>query len=73
LLEEGKVDYFIYSAYAGRKMISEANLSDIEEAAIVSNQLFYMGISKKSPYAKHMGDINSSLEKLIVNQKILKS
>lgn len=73
LLEEGKVDYFIYSAYAGRKMISEANLSDLEEAAIVSNQLFYMGISKKSPYAKYMNEINASLEKLIANQKIPKS
>jgi len=70
LLKEEKVDYFIYSAYAGRKVISEANLTGFDEAAIVSNQLFYIGISKKSPYAKHMGEINASLEKLTADKKI---
>lgn len=73
LLNEEKVDYFIYSAYAGRKVLSEENLSGFEEAAIVSDQLFYMGISKKSPYAKYMGEINASLEKLIAEGKIPKS
>lgn len=70
LLKEERADYFIYSAYAGRKVITESNLSTFEESAIVSNQLFYMGISKKSPYAKYMNNINSSLEKLIADKKI---
>ena len=70
LLKEGKADYFIYSAYAGRKVIAESGLSGLEESEVVSNQLFYIGVSKKSPCAKYMNEINSSLEKLIAENKI---
>ncbi|MDD5696588.1 MAG: transporter substrate-binding domain-containing protein [Candidatus Pacebacteria bacterium] len=70
LLKQGKVDYFIYSAYAGRKVIAELNLSGLEESEVISNQLFYIGVSKRSPYAQHMDDINSSLKRLIENNQI---
>jgi polar amino acid transport system substrate-binding protein len=70
LLETGKVDYFIYSAYAGRSVINESHLSRFEESRVVSNQLFYIGVSKKSPFAKEMKNINASLERLIKEGKI---
>jgi ABC-type amino acid transport substrate-binding protein len=66
LLEEGKADYFIYSTYAGRKVIAESKLSGFKESATVSNQLFYVAFSKNSPYVKNidMNKVNASLEKL---------
>jgi polar amino acid transport system substrate-binding protein len=70
LLQKEKVDYFIYSMYAGRKVIAESVLSGLKESTIVSNQLFYIGVSKKSLYGKYMEEINSSLQKLITNNKI---
>ncbi|MDD5569130.1 MAG: transporter substrate-binding domain-containing protein [Candidatus Pacebacteria bacterium] len=70
LLQEGKADYFIYSMYAGRTVINELNLSGFKESGIVSNQSFYIGVSKKSPYAKYMRNINASLERLIAENKI---
>jgi len=70
LLKEEKADYFIYSLYAGRKVIAESKLAGFEESNVVSNQLFYIGVSKKSSYAKYMNEINSSLKKLIAENKI---
>jgi polar amino acid transport system substrate-binding protein len=70
LLKQGKADYFIYSAYAGRKVIAESNLSGLEESEVISNQLFYIGVSKRSPYAQHMDDINASLKKLVESNQI---
>ena len=70
LLGEGKADYFIYSAYSGRSIIKESNLSGFEESGVVSEELFYIGISKKSPLAKEMPRINASLEKMIKEGKI---
>lgn len=72
LLKEEKADYFIYSSLAGRKTIDELKLSGFEESGVVSYQLFYIGISKKSPYAKYMPLINSSLEKFIQSNGIIK-
>ena len=73
LLREGKADYFIYSLYAGRKVLNETGASGFEESGVISNQLFYIGVSKKSPYANYMKEINASLEKLIANNKIPKN
>jgi len=72
LLKEEKADYFIYSLLAGRKVIDELKLSGFEESGTVSSQFFYIGISKKSPYAKYMPLINSSLEKFIQSNGIVK-
>lgn len=70
LVKDGKADYFIYSLYAGRKVINQDTLTGLVESNVVSSQPFYIGISKKSPYAKYMKEINASLEKLIAEKKI---
>jgi len=72
LLQEGKADYFIYSLYAGQKVINELSFTGIEESSVVSSQPFYIGISKKSPYAKYLNEINASLQKMIDENKIPK-
>lgn len=69
-LQKGEVDYFIYSLYAGQKLINELSLTWLEESSIVSSQPFYIGISKKSPYIKYIPQINASLEKMITENKI---
>ena len=71
-LKDGKEDYFIYSLYAGRRVIEEWAFTGIEESSVVSNQPFYIGISKKSPYAKNMNEINASLQKMIDGNMIPK-
>jgi polar amino acid transport system substrate-binding protein len=71
LLQEGKADYFIYSAYAGERVIAEENLSGFEESKIVSSQPFYIGVSKKSKYAGRMSEINAALDKQLVEHKFL--
>jgi polar amino acid transport system substrate-binding protein len=70
LLDKGEADYFLYSAYAGRRVIEESNLSGFEEAGIASNQLFYIAVSKKLPCDKYMNSINLSLQKMISENKI---
>jgi ABC-type amino acid transport substrate-binding protein len=71
-LQKGKIDYFMYSLYAGKKVINELSLTGIEESSVVSSQPFYIGISKKSPYAKYIKEINASLQKMIDENKIPK-
>ena len=71
-LKEGRAEYFMYSLYAGQKVINELSLTGIEESSVVSNQPFYIGISKKSPYAKNMNEINVSLQKMIDGNMIPK-
>ena len=63
MLKSGEADYFLYSAYAGRALIARENLSGFEESKTISEQLFYVGVSKKSPYANRMDAINASLRK----------
>jgi polar amino acid transport system substrate-binding protein len=68
-LDNGR-DYFIYSKYAGERVIAETNLSGFEESGIVSSQPFYIGVSKKSKYADRMDEINANLDKLIAEHGI---
>ncbi len=65
MLREGKVDYFIYSASAGRKVIKEYNLSGFKESGTVATQAFHIAVSKKSPYAADMDKINDALRGMI--------
>lgn len=65
MIKEGKADYFLYSAYAGKAIIAEKNISGIKESGTISEQPFYMAISKKSPIAKYMNQINASIERQI--------
>jgi polar amino acid transport system substrate-binding protein len=70
LLKEEKGDYFIYSLYAGEKVIKMSNLSGFEKSEVVSSQPFYIGVPKNSPSAKYMSAINSSLKKMISDGRI---
>lgn len=57
LIEEG-AEYFLYSTYAGENHSFEG----IRDAGIIANQYFYIGVSKKSPAAKKLPEINRILE-----------
>ena len=70
MLKDGKADYFIYSLYAGQKVITEWSLTGLEESSVVSSQPFYIGVSKKSPYAARMTEINAALQKMIDEKTI---
>ncbi|MFA5087366.1 MAG: transporter substrate-binding domain-containing protein [Candidatus Paceibacterota bacterium] len=71
LVRSGQADYFLYSGYAGKKMLGKA--TDIVEAGIVSQQNFYIGVSKKSEYAKYMDQINASLQRHINNGDVARA
>ncbi|MDD3386325.1 MAG: transporter substrate-binding domain-containing protein [Candidatus Pacebacteria bacterium] len=58
LLIENKADYFLYSTYAGKNHSFEG----IKDAGIIANQYFYIGISKNSPVAEKLPEINRILE-----------
>ncbi len=59
---DGEVDYFLYSKYAGEKMIED--FPGVEVSEIVSEQQFYIAISKKSPMADKLPQINNILREL---------
>lgn len=63
LLEKNEGDYFLYSLYSGRRVIAESNLTNIHELGTISHQNFYIGISKKSPIAELLPEINSILDR----------
>jgi polar amino acid transport system substrate-binding protein len=63
LIEKEKYDYFLYSLYSGRKVISEESFIQIKELGVISYQNFYIGISKKSFIADRIPEINNLLEK----------
>jgi len=65
MLENDSADYFIYSYWAGQRVIARENLEGFDNSTVVAEELFYMAISKKSPWASRMDEINASLEKLI--------
>ncbi|MFZ3054930.1 MAG: transporter substrate-binding domain-containing protein [Minisyncoccales bacterium] len=68
LVEEGRADYLLYSTYAGETIIAKERISGIEESGTISEQPFYMAVSKKSPLAKHMNEINASLRRQMNDQ-----
>ncbi len=70
LVKEGRADYFIYSLYAGSRVLIQEWLSGFEKSRTVSSQPCYIGISKKSPYAKLMPLINAALQKMIEEGRI---
>lgn len=63
LIKEEKADYLLYSTYAGEAILTKENISGIEKSGTISEQPFYMAVSKKSPLAKHMNQINASLKR----------
>ncbi|MDD2274330.1 MAG: transporter substrate-binding domain-containing protein [Candidatus Pacebacteria bacterium] len=58
MLIEERADYFLYSTYAGER----SSFEGIRDAGIIANQYFYIGISKNSPIAGKLPEINRILE-----------
>jgi len=69
LLKEDKADYFIYSLYAGETELKAENA--VADFAFLPNYVteekFYITISKKSPFVKYMPDVNRLIEKYKVD------
>ena len=59
LIANHKADYFVYSLYAGKLEIKKNQVSKITHLRKhVSEQKFYMMISKKSPFRKYLPGVN---------------
>ena len=64
LIAHHRADYFINSLYAGKLEIEKNKLTRfVSLPTAVSEQNFYMMISKKSPYARYMPEINRLIKK----------
>ncbi len=65
LLEQGKADYFVYALYSAEGYIAKNKVADKFEivAKPVSEENFYLTVSKKSPIAGMMQKINNLIEK----------
>jgi ABC-type amino acid transport substrate-binding protein len=65
MLETGEADGFIYSYYSARKHLSIFNLAEkfIIQSPHITTQSMHICISKKSPYAKYLDQINTSIKK----------
>jgi len=63
----GSADYLIYGFYGGEKEIEKQNLTGKVESFSdnIASENFYIAVSKKSPYAKYLPQINE----LITNYK----
>ncbi len=72
LVDKNKADYFLYSLWAGKKVINQEHLVGMINSTVLSNQPFYIGFSKKSRYVKYMDTINQTLQELIDNGTISK-
>jgi polar amino acid transport system substrate-binding protein len=65
LLIDGEADYFIYALYSGENALIAKKLTDqiVILPNYVSEENFYLTISKKSPLVKYLSQVNSLLEK----------
>ncbi len=61
----GKSDYFVYSLFAGNKEIKASQLQDkvVSLPQYVTQESFYITISKKSPFVKYMPQVNAGIAK----------
>jgi len=61
----GNADYLIYALYSGKSEIKKENLTDkiVALPKKVTEENFYITISKKSPFVKLMPKINELIEK----------
>ncbi|MFA5358543.1 MAG: transporter substrate-binding domain-containing protein [Patescibacteria group bacterium] len=64
-LEDGSADYFVYALYSAERMIAKNGLQDKIEILpkYVAEENFYVTISKVSPLAKYLPEINSLIKK----------
>lgn len=65
MIEKGTADYFIYAFYAGEKTIKSNSLEEKITVVpeYVSQENFYVAVSKKSSLAGRMDEINDLIEK----------
>lgn len=65
LLENGTADYFVYALYSAEGYIYDKKISDKVEivSPYVATEDFYLAISKKSPLASRMSEVNALLKK----------
>ena len=68
-LLKGRADYFIYAMYSG--LFEADRLGIANKIELLPREIcvenWYVGISKKSPYAKYLPQINKKLDELINN------
>ena len=65
ILTEKRADYFLYALYSGNSEIKKQNYADRIEALpkYIATENFYITISKKSPYAKYLPQVNELIAK----------
>jgi ABC-type amino acid transport substrate-binding protein len=70
LVKNDQADCFLYSVWAGEKVLKDSGSSnDFEWSGVVSEQPFYVAFSKKSPVALRIDEFNAHLrEKIAKNQ-----
>ncbi|MCK9446911.1 transporter substrate-binding domain-containing protein [bacterium] len=70
LVKNDQADCFLYSQWAGEKVLKDSGLSsDFEWSGVISKQPFYVAFSKESPVALRIDEFNSLLrEKIVKNQ-----
>jgi polar amino acid transport system substrate-binding protein len=64
ILEKEEADYFVYALYSAENYIFQNNLSDKFEmvSKYISAEYFYLTISKKSPFANLLPQVNEILK-----------
>lgn len=63
-ITDGKADYFVYGLYSGKNEIKKDKLTGIESIpSYVATENFYITISKQSPFASYMPQINALIRK----------
>ena len=70
-IENGDADYFVYALYSGQmeaKQLGYANIDYLKE--YVTTEDWCMAISKKSPFADRIEDINTEIKKLMDQGKV---
>ena len=62
---DGQADYFVYSLYSGKNEMKKLNLADKVQSIpnYVAAEKFYLTISKNSPFAKYLPQINELIKK----------
>ncbi|MFA5925800.1 MAG: transporter substrate-binding domain-containing protein [Parcubacteria group bacterium] len=65
LLDQGKADYFVYALYSAENYFFQQKAADRFEIIpkYVSSENFYLTVSKKSPFASLLPQVNALLEK----------
>lgn len=60
----GQADYFVYALYAGEKAVAENKLEGKVKnlPKTVAEENFYMAISKKSPLARYLPEVNKLIK-----------